>query len=157
MKKRGFTLLETIIYIALIGFLISGSLIVTYELIKSSSLSSGKATVQEEGSFVNRKLSWALYGATTAPTLGGSGCNQTISITKTGGNNPIEFRRDATNSAVEMREGGSGAYTPITSANVLVSCLVFGTLPAVGTGPTGVAATTTINSLTFNVSKYLRK
>jgi prepilin-type N-terminal cleavage/methylation domain-containing protein len=79
---KGFTLIETIVYMALLGLIMTGALVSTYELISSSQKSSGKATVQEEGTFVERKFEWALSDLASAPAVGGSGCNQTLSITK---------------------------------------------------------------------------
>jgi Tfp pilus assembly protein PilE len=151
---RGFTLLEAVIYIALLSLLMGGAVVTSYDLVESSQHSSGTTVVQEEGSFVSRKLTWALAGLTTAPTVGGSGCNQTLSVTKTGALNPVQLERNSASSSVEMREGGSGAYSALTTANVSVTCLQFALLA--GT-PGGVAATTTINGQTFAVTKYLRK
>ena len=153
---KGFTLIETVVYIALLGILMGGAVLTSYDLLESSSKSSGKTAVQEEGSFVQRKMEWALSGA-TAVTVGGSNCNQTLSVTKAGASNPIQFQLDAFSGAVQMREGGLGAYTPLTTSNVSVSCLKFASIAAISPGPSGIIATTTIQSLDFVVTKYLRK
>ena len=154
---KGFTLIETIIYIALLGLIMGGTLLAVYQILEGGASLSGKAVVQGEGNFLLRKLDWALSGDSSIPTVGGSGCSQTLSITKTGFSpNPIDIRLNA--GAVEMREGGIGfgTYEPLTTSNVAVSCLQFRVLPAVGTGPAGIAATTTINGFEFATTKYLR-
>ncbi len=154
---KGFTLIETVIYIALLGMLMTGTLMTAYDLFESSQKSSGKATVQEEGSFVQRKMTWALTGMTSAPTVGGFNCSQTLSVSKAGAATPVEFQRNSTNNTIEMREGGVGSFLPITTGNVSATCLQFSTIAASGSGPSGVTATLTISTLPFSVTKYVRK
>lgn len=157
---RGFTLIEAIVYIALLALIMTGAVAASYQLLSSSASLNAKNTVGEEGNFVLRKLHWALSDMSSAPTIGGSGCSQTISILKSGfGTNPVEFRRNTsvTPNIIEMREGGTGGYTAVTTGNVSASCLKSQTIPATGTGPAGVTATTTINGLDFVVTKYLRQ
>lgn len=157
--NKGFTLIEAIIYTALLGLLMAGAVAATYQLLQGSSTTSANTTVQDEGNFVVRKLDWALTGMNSAPAIGGSGCAQTISIIKNGfSENPVEVQRDPVSSMTLMiREGGTGPFNAITTTNVSVSCLRFRLIPAVGGAPPGVTATTTINGLNFVVMKYLRK
>lgn len=159
MKKlRGFTLIETIVYMALLGLIMTGALVTAYDLMGSTQSSAGKTTVQEEGIFVERKLQWALSDMNAAPTTSGSGCIQTISISKTGyAQNPIEFRRNTTTNSIEMREGGLGAYVPITTSNVSVECLKFTSIVAVGLAPPGIVVTTTIAGFDFVNTTYVRQ
>jgi hypothetical protein len=51
----------------------------------------------------------------------------------------------------------SGTYIPISTSNVSATCLKFRNIPAIGSGPTGVTATSTLNGIDFSVTKYLRK
>jgi prepilin-type N-terminal cleavage/methylation domain-containing protein len=158
---RGFTLIEIIIYIALLGALMTGALTSAVTLIQSSASSNGKATVQEEGSFVQRKLQWALSGLTATPTVGnnngGNACWQTLSVTKTGVVNPLRFRHSVSTSSVEVSEDNGTTYYPLTTENVSVSCVKFAVTPANGSVPAGVTATVTIGGLDFVVTKYLRQ
>lgn len=163
MKRKqihaaGFTLIETIIYIALFGFIMTGVIVGAYDLISSTQGSAGKTTVQEEGTFVGRKFEWALSDMSGASIVGGNGCAQTLSITKTGyPRNPIEFQRNTLSNTIEIREGSSGGYTPITTNNVVASCLTFTPIAASGSGPAGITITLTINGLDFVNTKYVRK
>ena len=151
MYKKGFTLIETVIYIALFTILMGGALITSYNLIEGSESAQVKATIQEEGNFVLRKLNWALSGLSSVntPTFGYS---ENLGVTKIG---PVQIdvRLEAGN--IEIREG-SGPYVPITTANVEVSTLQFHFLPG-GAGPDGIEASTTISGVTFYTKKYLRQ
>lgn len=157
-KNLGFTLIETVIYIALLGLIMGGTLMATYGLLEGVGSLGSKTVVQGEGNFVLRKLSWAFSDMSVAPTVSGSGCIQTVSVSKTGyAKNPIEFQRNAASSSIEIHEGGSGAYLPLTTENVAVSCLQFQIIPPVGGAPAGVVASTTIDGINFAITKYLRK
>jgi len=154
ISMRGFTLIETLIYIALFALIMGGTLAITYQLVESAGRTTGNATVQDEGVFVLRKLDWALGSMASAPTIGGSGCSQTISITRTGSAapNPIEFRLSS--GKVEMRMGGTGSYDALTTDNVSATCLQFASLSG---GLSGVSATTTISGKEFSTTKYRRQ
>ncbi len=156
--KKGFTLIEVIIYIALFSILIGGVLVSTFQLVQTGSSLSSKTAVQDEGNFAIRKLSWALTGLDPAysPVVGGSlPCSQTITVTKLDyGPSEVTFRRDATYNALEIKEGTSGTFASTTTSNVKVTCLKFG---IVGTNPLGIVATTTINGIDFVITKYIRK
>lgn len=154
----GFTLIETLIYIGLLGLIMAATLASSYELLRSSSTTSGKTTTQEEGVFIERKLEWALADMSEAPTQSGTGCNQGLSINKEGyNNNPIEFRRNAINSVVEMREGGAGSFIQISTSNVSVGCFTVSSIAPVGSSPPGIVVALTIGGLPFGITKYVRQ
>lgn len=155
---RGFTLIETVIYIALLGFLMTGALTASADLIESAGRSNGHATVEDEGSFVSRKLEWALTGMTAAPTLDTTTyCQNKLTLTKTGNQlNPVVFQYNSGNKSIEMKEGATGPNA-LTTSNVSVSCLSFTSIAAQGSGPAGVSASFTINGVSFSVTKYLRQ
>ena len=62
---EGFTLIETVIYIALFAFIMTGALVSIYGILGSSARNQTKAMVQEEGSFLLGKIDWALSGVET--------------------------------------------------------------------------------------------
>lgn len=70
MKQNGFTLIETIVYIALFGVLMTSTLVTVYELLGSSEINKTALIIQTEETFINSKLRWAITGATavTAPS-----------------------------------------------------------------------------------------
>lgn len=63
MKQNGFTLLETIIYIALFGILMTSALVTVYELLNSVEINKTALITQTEGTFINSKLRWAITGS----------------------------------------------------------------------------------------------
>lgn len=160
---RGFTLIETLIYIALLGLLMTGALLGALSLVQSTSRTTSATIAQEEGSFVMRKLEWAMAGMTSAPTTVDNGCSDTISITKTGAPYPIQFRLSS--GAIQMCEDSSCTYIPLTSSNVTATCLAVSPIAASGSGPSGVTVTATLQQKTstpnpksydFTVTRYLR-
>lgn len=155
---RGFTLIETVIYIALFGFLMTGMLIASADLLESAGRSNSHATVEDEGSFVSRKLEWALTGMTAAPTLDTTtNCQNKLTLAKTGNQlNLVVFQYNSGSKSIEMKEGATGPNA-LTTGNVSVSCLSFAAIAAQGSGPAGVSASFTINGETFSVTKYLRQ
>lgn len=159
-NNKGFTLIEAVIYIALLGLIMTGAVATAYQLLSGAGSLATKNTAQEEGNFVQRKLQWALSDMSNMPVVSGSGCSWNVSITKSGfASNPVELQRNTsvTPNIIEMREGGTGSYTAITTGNVSASCLKFASILPTGTGPAGITATTTINGLDFVVTKYIRK
>ncbi len=93
---RGFTLIETIIYLALFSILMGGAVVTAYNLFESSSRAHTIAMIQEEGDFLLGKVDWMLYGAEaiTAPSAGTT-CttNCTLSVVKwdTSIGNPLQL------------------------------------------------------------------
>ena len=149
MTSRGFTLIEAVIYLALLGLMMASVVTVSYQLAQSANNLDTKNTLQEEGNFIIHKIAWALTGLRVAPIEGGSGCSQTLHTELYGGST-VDVRRAGTR--VEMRENSS-SYVPITTNNISVSCLKF---QAISGTPAGVAAIGTINNVNFSVTKYLR-
>ena len=157
-RNQGFTLIEIIIYIGLFSLLLGTAFIASYQLIDGSSKLSTKNTTQEEGNFVMKKFNWALtsLNLANAPSISGSGCNQSISIPKSDTSiSPVVLRMNTVSGVnyIEMQKNG-GTFYPITTANVTVSCLKFNNI--VGT-PAGITATATIDGMDFIVTKYIRK
>lgn len=155
-SDKGFTLIETIIYIALFSVLITGGFIACYQIISSNDSLNQKVRTEAEGNFVMRKFAWSLSGLDSAslPTISGTGCNQSISIQKTNTANPVRIRQSTVSGItyIDLQDDGVNYY-PITTSNAKVSCLKFSILS--GT-PYGVIGTTTINGKDFVIRKYAR-
>jgi prepilin-type N-terminal cleavage/methylation domain-containing protein len=148
--NKGFTLIETLIYIALFSLLMGSAFIATYQLIDGSGKISAKNTIQNEGNFVVRKLSWALTGVDPSTVSPSSGNSSTLSVTKYDGNK-IDVRLSG--GKIEMRESDAGnTYLPITTDNISVSNLDFKYESL-----DGITVTTTIDGINFTITKYFRK
>jgi hypothetical protein len=59
-KKNAFTLIETLVYLALFSFLMTGIIVVVYSIFESSDRNQTKIMVQQEGDFLIAKISWAV-------------------------------------------------------------------------------------------------
>ena len=160
-NNDGFTLIEMVIYIALFSLLLGSAFITAYQIIESVNKTNIKTATQEEGNFISRKLDWVLTGLdrtpANLPTVSGTGCNQTLTVNKLSSpENPISIKLNSGNNSLEINKAG-GAFVPITSVNVQVTCFKARIIPSLGTGPSGVTATTTISDIDFSVTKYFRK
>ena len=157
---RGFTLIETIIYIALLALIMGGAVFTAYNIIQSEGHLSSNAVLQEEGNFVLRKIDWALSGvqSITFPAPGAWGDH--LSLTRFDSATPVNIC--FTRQTIWMREGGSGgicgdtSYASTTTSNVTVSTFSFHHIPASGTSPEGLEASTTINGYVFSTTRYFR-
>lgn len=138
--KKGFTLIETIIYIALLAFLMGAGISAAFYIIDSSQKNKSEVNVQAEGNFILRKLEWALTGADDVSVSG-----TTLTVTKAGG--PLVFSYDGSK---YFQLGGLN----LNSSLVTVSGVVFfvDTTP-----PKKITADFTVNGKAFNLTKYLRK
>jgi len=166
-SQKGFTLIETLIYLGLYAIIMTGALTAIYTIFESSARNQVKAMVQEEGTFILGKIDWALTGAKTigSPPTGSTG--STLSITKfdsTAGN-PIVISLSGANAMIS-RSGNPGAV--LNNSNVSVTNLTFTHTSASGSGsnPESVAASFTLQATTsdglsysqsFATVKYLRK
>lgn len=147
--NRGVTLIETVIYIALLGLLMAGVLGAVYQILQASASTSSHNTTQEEGHFLLRKIEWTLTGISSATVVSAS----ELKTTKYDGT-AVDIKLSS--GVVTMQEG-SGSFLPLSTPNVKVTSLQFVSIPALGTGPAGVSATIVIDGLTFSTTKYLRK
>ena len=57
---RGFTLIETLLYIALLGLIIGGSIMAAYSLMGVAARARAASNLEDEGNFLTAKLDWAL-------------------------------------------------------------------------------------------------
>ncbi len=71
MNKRGITLIETLIYIALFALLIGGGVSSAYTLIESSDKIGVRAMMEEEGNFLLAKIAWVLEEGMQAEVVDG--------------------------------------------------------------------------------------
>lgn len=155
MKNKGFTLIETVIYIALFTILITSGFVAAYSLIEGTGNLDSKLQVQQEGNFVLKKIGWALSNLSSVETPTGLNCAESLTIHKTDSTDPVDIRLTSSGGVnyIEMRTGGGGYY-PISTVNVNVSCLKFSIISG---SPLGIVATTTISGIDFSITRYIRK
>lgn len=152
---KGFTLIEVLIYSALIAMIISGSLIAVYQIIEGSNSIQNKIITEQEANFLLSKIRWALAGATAIdiPAIGLA--SSTLSINKANySENPIVFNLNSNNLRIKQ---GSGNPAILNSQNIAINNLIFEHLAAGGSGPEGLKINITINNKLFTTTIYLRK
>lgn len=152
---KGFTLIEVLIYSALIAMIISGSLIAVYQIIEGSNSIQNKIITEQEANFLLSKIRWALTGATTIdiPAIGLA--SSTLSINKANySENPIVFDLNSNNLRIKQCSGNPAI---LNSQNIAINNLIFEHLAASGSGPEGLKINITINNKLFTTTIYLRK
>ena len=148
--RSGFTLIDTIIYIALFSLVISVAVESFYRIVESGRRTRSRAEVEQEANFVTRKIEWALSGLekVNQPSAGAS--SSTLSVNKFNfPNNPLVFDLDG--GAVRLKEG-LGPLAPLTNDNVVVSELTFSNLSPTGNRPPGVRVILSVVSQSVNSS-----
>jgi type II secretory pathway pseudopilin PulG len=152
---RGFTLIETIIYTALISIIIGGALVTVYQVLESNNALYNKIIVEQEANFLLRKFAWALSGvsAINLPVVGAT--SSVLSINKINfPENPLVFNLNATDIRLKR---GSQEPVILNAQNVKITNLVFQHLASVGNGPEAIKINLTVDSQTFSTVIYLRK
>ncbi len=152
---KGFTLIETLIYAALISIVVGFSLVAAYQIIDSSEGLNKKIMVEEEANFLLRKIGWALSGVDVInnPISGATGSILSINKINFSGN-PLVFDLNSDNLRLKK-----GAAEPVilNNQNVKISNLVFEYLAASGSKPAGIKTGFQINGKPYEITVYLRK
>jgi prepilin-type N-terminal cleavage/methylation domain-containing protein len=63
--QKGFTLIESLIYLALFTIIIGGGLVSVYQIIQSTNANKNHIILQEEANFLFRKMNGVLVGTTS--------------------------------------------------------------------------------------------
>ena len=116
-KSHGFTLIETIIYLALFAIVIGGGMVATYQIIQATDANYNHVVLQEEANFLLRKIDWALTGSTDVSVPSSSVLESTKNSTV------YTFNICTTNLTIQTGSGKTCSNSPITlnSSNVTVS------------------------------------
>ncbi len=150
-NQKAFTLIETLVYLALFIIIIGGMLVAVFQIIESSNKTETKIIVQEEANFLLRKLDWALTGASSVsqPPSGSSGA--ILRLSKDG--HTLQF--DLSGNFMRLQRD-SAATQALNSSNVTITNLSFQHIPSSGIKPDAVKATFQINGQSFETTKYSR-
>lgn len=137
-NNKAFTLIETLIYSAIVTMILSFVLLVAYQLISSEDRVIQLREVTENQKFILQKFFWVLQSVNTinSPASGGSGAS--LSVNKINYiYNPLIIY--ASNGVVYLNSGATS--TPITNSFVNVSALNFQHLILSGHSAIKVTAT----------------
>lgn len=159
---RAFTLIETIIYIALLAVLMGGIVATAWNLFESNARARTVAVVQEEGDYLMGKVQWALYGAkaVTVPQATLSGNALTVVKWDTSAGNPIQIClagtsvRMATTTGVNCISDG----VVLNNADVQISNMLFTHATSSGDGinPESVSTSFDVSGITPQGSRVFR-
>jgi len=146
-----------VVYIALLGILMTGALLGAWQILQGSAQVSSRTTPQDEESFVLGKLNWALQGVKTIdPPNAGAPYGSVLSLTKYDATTVDVCLKSQTIWMRENKTGGlcgDGSYLPITTPNVVVNALNFHYIAG---PPVGFEAAVTINGFVGSTTKYVR-
>jgi type II secretory pathway pseudopilin PulG len=159
----GFTLIETLVYLALFAIFVGGAVVAGYGMLEAGSRDQAKVILQEEGSFLLAKLERALNGAQniSLPPVGSPGSALSV------------LKYDGTIVAVSLSasfmqwQDPYGSYS-LNNSNTQVKNLIFTHTAESGSGinPESLQASFTLTTKTGNgmavsqdffMTKYLRK
>ncbi len=164
-KQKGFTLVETLLYIALFTIIIGGGIVAVYQIIQSTEASYSHVILQEEANFLFRKIDWALTGldGPTSIITPTNYSDTTLTVNKDSAQ--VKFYLDNGNLTVQR---DSGTIVPLNSSNITASSTpsthLFERIITPGKPDaitTNFTLTTEQNSWpatqTFSFTKYLRR
>lgn len=156
-SQAGFTLLETVLYLALFALLMGSVVLAAYYVVQESTRVQAKVVVYQEANFVLRKIDWVLTGATAiADPLGGT-TGSHLQLTKPAGTSELQL----SSGKVQFRQDG-GAYADLNNDFVTISGFTFQHVAANGGKPAAVVVTFTMmdnfgNSQSFSQTRNLRQ
>ncbi|PIR37990.1 MAG: hypothetical protein COV34_02795 [Candidatus Zambryskibacteria bacterium CG10_big_fil_rev_8_21_14_0_10_42_12] len=152
-KQAGFGLIETLIYIALMAFIIGGGVMAAYYLIDASEQGGDTVNTNAEAEFLLRKIDWVLTGADTIfiPTPG----NTSLTLYLFNDNITLNNITVGLSDGQAYIERGDG-QKDITGDRVLIENLQFEHIPATGGKPAGIKVTFTADGEPYVTTKYLR-
>ena len=117
-KQKGFTLIETLIYIALFSIILTGIILTAYQIIEGSEKTRQKVILEEEANFLMRKFSWATAGIRSGDIVSPSPNSEGPILTITrGASDPISFTQVG---EVIFIQRGSNPSVPLSSSNIVV-------------------------------------
>jgi prepilin-type N-terminal cleavage/methylation domain-containing protein len=156
--QKGFTLMETLIYIALFSILMSGAMIAAYNLLEGGGRNTSAINTQEEGTFINRKINWALTGARTV-TASPDGTTLTITRPDLGAQSPLVIVGDGTSMTIARGTGGLAVVLnaeryPIGNP---ATGKIFAIQPGAGGKPPSITVSFLIGDKPFIFRTYVRE
>jgi hypothetical protein len=152
---KGLTLIETIIYTALISIIIAGALVTVYQVLESSSALYNKIITEQESNFLLRKFAWALSGVSAINLPAAGATSSVLSLNKINfSENPIVIDLNSNN--MRMKKG-SAEPAILNTQNITVQNLVFEHLSSSGNAPEAIKINLTVDTQSFSTTIYLRK
>lgn len=150
-NRTGFTLIETLIYLALLMLIMSSAVVSAFYIIDSSEKEKTNLNTIAEAGFLLRKIDWALTGADAVDVS----VPGVMSVTKNSfPANPVVI--DSVSGRARIATGGTMPVA-LTGDRVSITGLTFQNTPAMPLQPQGIMANFTADGKNFELTKYLRK
>jgi prepilin-type N-terminal cleavage/methylation domain-containing protein len=147
-NNRGFSLIEMLIYIALMTIIVGGAIVASYPLFTGADRSFTNVATDIEAGFLARKITWAIAAgdSVSVPAAGASGSSLTVAAST--GN--VSFSVSGDNVSISR---GAGAV-PLLSSRTAVTNLSFAHTAAAGTVPAAIEFSFDLNGRHFGPIKY---
>lgn len=151
--QSGVTLIEVLIYITILGFIMTGALMSVYQILSGSDSLAHKNITEDEAGFIIAKISWALNDVSTinipsAPNTSSG----TLMVTKD--SQTIEFALSGNDITVKK---GSSAAIVINSDRVEMASLSFDFIQNTGTSiAKSIRASFYANDKYFETYRFIR-
>lgn len=155
-RKKGFTLIETLLYIALFSIILTGIIVISFQIIEGSEKTRQKVIIEEEANFLMRKFAWATSGIRSndiqRPLQNQEGPVLEI---KRGLSEAITFTQDG--QVIYIRHG-SNPRIALSSSNVVVDpgSLYFKNSGVPGGGSWELLITFKLNGRQFDMKRVFR-
>ncbi|MDD5050452.1 MAG: hypothetical protein PHV93_01790 [Candidatus Pacebacteria bacterium] len=155
MKKGGFTLIETILYIGLLSLILGGILSASYYLIESSGRQSQSILVDEELNFLFKKIDWVLSSVSSIDAPLGPGVSTKLIVRKYNfSTNPLTLV--AKDGLLTLSRSNKEAI-PLNSESVKVDSVSFSYIsPTSSDSPPGIQVVIQIGSRFATSTYYVR-
>jgi len=121
-QNKGFTLIETLVYLALLGLVFTGLLTAGFAIVQSLDVLKTCAIVQEEGDFILAKLNWAVVGSDAVDTMTTNYLKMRRANPGPGMPSTVEIKTEADDLVLKK---GTGDYEPLNASVVNISNINF--------------------------------
>ena len=150
IMRKGFTIIETVIYTALLALVFTTLLLAVNQLLETKNQVAARLEVEEEANFLMGKIAWALSGASaiTAPAPGAT----STTLTAQQFNSARDPLTIGLSDGTMRMQYGAGATTTLSAESVVVRTLVFEHVA--GSGNPAVRITLVLD--TYSVGQFAR-
>lgn len=126
-RHAGFSLIDTILYAALLSITLGAVLLAFHNIIEGRYRALARIEVEEEANFIMRKIDWALTGVAFIELPASQATSSILRVYKIGfSENPITITSGDGNATIAY---GNGTSTILQSESVFVDTLLFTGLP----------------------------
>ncbi|HRH26770.1 MAG TPA: hypothetical protein PLZ99_01275 [Parcubacteria group bacterium] len=144
-KTKGITLIETIIYIGLLGIIIYGGIFTTFHMVEIGNKNSNYSKILNEAIFINNKINWILTNSTSIEVL-----NNSLIVNKEGlnENNPLVLKQNSKNITLKR---GQNEDNILNNERYIISDVIIDHNPT----QKFITIKYKINNQNFSYKKYL--